>query len=519
MAVAPSEWNFNSGSQQVWYGNDLWYENYLGKRSLEFDVNFTYNSQYRICSNSKLFTAVAIMQLVEGGLIRSIHDNVKDYLDESDLVAWGFPAGTKQWCPTLRNSTTCQNITFVSLMSMSSGIIASITCTYKPTEWQYQYCVPQIINAQYHGSIAATIQYFIHNPLQNPPGPAYGPNTTNLYFYANENFVILSYIIEKLSALSLRDYYQQHIFNVVGLSSTFYDPFSQAFLYKPQMATEYFYFTDLLVSRSPFAYGRCDESEVSPGFQAGSGGIVSTVPDMVKWYSSLFIAKNTSVVQPASLALITYPWSHEPSEPSAPAQFYGLGVDLLFDNPPTSPPAWPAPAPSSIFYMGGSLCTFFSIVAYFGRTNIFTGAPLVTGPLVAVAARNNRILNVTQALWAQTQGQRTGTFMTLTNFPTGWGAADGELTDTLYMALYSLFYFAALPFPGPVGPAPAAYTAGCGTASSGLSNGQIVAAVLIPCLVVMAGILAFFLLRWAPRSSVSAPMSEYLIDNNGYRKA
>ena len=26
-------WNFNSGSQQIWYEDNLWYENYVGKRS------------------------------------------------------------------------------------------------------------------------------------------------------------------------------------------------------------------------------------------------------------------------------------------------------------------------------------------------------------------------------------------------------------------------------------------------------------------------------------------------------
>ena len=58
------------------------------------------------------------MQLVEAGAINSVHDSIGDYLGELDLELWGFPPGTLSFCPVLRNSTTCQNITFASLMSM-----------------------------------------------------------------------------------------------------------------------------------------------------------------------------------------------------------------------------------------------------------------------------------------------------------------------------------------------------------------------------------------------------------------
>jgi CubicO group peptidase (beta-lactamase class C family) len=134
-ANAPQEWNFNSGSQQVWYGDTLIYENYLGKKSIEYNADFTFDTQFRICSNSKLFVAVSIMQLVERGVIGSIHDNINDYLNITDYEAWGLPKGTTQWCPTIWGDTTktCQNVTFVSLMSMSSGVIAAITCSYSPS--------------------------------------------------------------------------------------------------------------------------------------------------------------------------------------------------------------------------------------------------------------------------------------------------------------------------------------------------------------------------------------------------
>ena len=267
----------------MWHGDALWYENYLGKRSIEFNVDFDYNSQYRICSNSKLFTAVAIMQLVERGAIASVDNPINMYIDQADLLAWGFPEGTDVFCPKLYNSTddACQNITFTSLLSMTSGIVAAITCTYKPSQWQYQFCYPLEAVLVYPGSIAQVVALFARNPLQAVPGPRYGPNVTNNYYYTNENFVLLSYFVEKLSGLSLREYYQTYIFDIIGMDSTTYDPFSQAFSILPNPVSEYFFYTDTNVSTTPFAYGSCTSVEVSPGAQAGSGGIISTVPDMV----------------------------------------------------------------------------------------------------------------------------------------------------------------------------------------------------------------------------------------------
>jgi hypothetical protein len=155
-------WYFNSGSEQAWYGDTLWYENYIGKQNYEHNISFSFDTQYRVNSNSKLFTAISILQLVEKGLIYSVYDDINLYLNETDMIAWGFPAGTKKYCPTVygQSKNICQNhqnMTFASLMSMQSGIIAAITCAYNTTQWQYQYCVQFEETIVYYGSIAKTL--------------------------------------------------------------------------------------------------------------------------------------------------------------------------------------------------------------------------------------------------------------------------------------------------------------------------------------------------------------------------
>ena len=148
-------------------------------------------------------------------------------------------------------------------------------------------------------------------------------------------------------------------------------------------------------SYPPFAIGNCDKNEYDPGLQAGSGGIVSTLPDMVKWYTSLFIKRNASLLTDSSLQQIIYPWAIQGLEPVG--QYYGFGIDLIFDTPILSSPSHTnPPSPSSIYYMGGSMCSFFSIGIWNSSSNVFGGPTQVTYPLIGAVARNNRILNVTR---------------------------------------------------------------------------------------------------------------------------
>jgi hypothetical protein len=54
--------SFN-GVQQVWKGNDRWFEKYSGYASIEYNADLTADSRYRVGSNSKLITNIAIFQL------------------------------------------------------------------------------------------------------------------------------------------------------------------------------------------------------------------------------------------------------------------------------------------------------------------------------------------------------------------------------------------------------------------------------------------------------------------------
>jgi hypothetical protein len=339
----------------------------------------------------------------------------------------------------------------------------------------------------------------------------------NSYFYANENFIILSYLIQKLSGLSLQNYFQQHIFTPAGLANTFFDPWSQAFQIKPALASEYYFYTNYyngtVQTDQAFAYGSCSSTEYDPGFQSGSGGMVSTLPDMVKWYTSLFITKNASLVTQESLNLILFPWSMEQGEP---VQYYGLGVEFLFaENYMSLPPLNATIAdPISIYYMGGSMCSFFTMVIYNANFNFFTTAPLQTMPMVAAVARNNRILNITQKAYHQVPNLLEDSWFTVTDFPIGWGSSNADLTDTFFEALNLAMYFGAYVFV-PAGQPTAMPTMSPSNPSSTNSNddnanhiGSMEAAsfvaviTIIPLCLLNALVVFYFCTYWAPKSSL-----------------
>ena len=68
----------------------------------------------------------------------------------------------------------------------------------------------------YSGSFASYINTFINVPLTFKPATQYA--------YSNMNFVLASYFVEKLSALSFSQYIQKNILDIVGLKNTLFDP-------------------------------------------------------------------------------------------------------------------------------------------------------------------------------------------------------------------------------------------------------------------------------------------------------
>ena len=181
------------------------------------------NTQFRIASLTKSFTALSILQLESRGKLKTT-DPISKYIKN-------FPNGNK--------------ITIHNLLTHSSGIAdhLKLTDTTKPI----------------------TMEAFIN--LMRKQDLLFTPGTK--YKYSNTGYMILAYILEKVSNENYITYFQDHIFKPAGMGHTY--------LRK--------------VEAKEFAIGyknmkkvveKDDESQL-----AGYGDIISTVDDMLKYDNAI----------------------------------------------------------------------------------------------------------------------------------------------------------------------------------------------------------------------------------------
>jgi len=390
----PVDPTFTNGVQQVVQGDKVLFEQTFGHASKAYDIPMSFDVEFMIGSNSKLFTAVSIYQLAEKGLL-NVDDDIAKYLSESDFEAFGLPK-VSSFCPKLRGSDECQVVTFRQLMSMSSGLIDGFNCNYPAGSWELLYCQTAVDKFNYPGSIGAVIGTWIQKPLSVIPG--------STYHYVNENFILLSYMIEKISGLSYGEYVRVNIVDVVGLGQTYFDPWGQQLAIQNKFGTEYIEFSEMdregwdgESAVQPYAAGVCSV-ELDQGYCSGTGGMISTSPDMVKWYSALFLHQDEpdtpSVLSKESVDAILYPWvlAREDPDENGLYMYYAQGVVVSVALAGQAPP-------NMVWYQGGTFCGHTSIVLNFDAQP----------PLFSTAFRNSVAVNATHIEWQEAQKSIVGT--------------------------------------------------------------------------------------------------------------
>jgi CubicO group peptidase (beta-lactamase class C family) len=231
----------------------------------------TPQTRFRIGSLTKQFTAMAILILQESGKLH-VQDHLCQYITD---------------CPA-----DWQSITLVHLLTHSSGIPDYTNFSDFVATWT-QPTTPEQLIAR-----------FKNQPLDFPPG--------SRFQYSNSGFVLLGYIIERVSGESYATFLQQHIFTPLKLNNTGYDSTYPAL---PQHATGYY-----------AGYVKPDAYDMSVFYAAGA--MYSTVQDLYLWDQAL--AHATLISQQALNAMLTV---HIPCPRSGPGgcllptdQGYGYGL-------------------------------------------------------------------------------------------------------------------------------------------------------------------------------------------------
>jgi CubicO group peptidase (beta-lactamase class C family) len=249
-------------------GDKLIYTGHFGFKNLKTKELATNNTAYRIASISKLFTAVAIMQLVQEKKL-NLDDLVSEHLD------WFKSNSDKNL-----SEITVRNILFhCSGLTRESG-----------SYW---------IDDKFP-NLESIKQFISDSPT------AYTP--LEKWKYSNLGFGILGAIIEKISGKTYPEYVKKNILDRLNMDNSAPD---WNFASKIDLATGYSRdIPDKL--RMPFA-------NINTNSLAAATGFVSTVPDLSNFIISLF---NDQILLPNNLKkeMLRIQWEKDASVK------WGLGV-------------------------------------------------------------------------------------------------------------------------------------------------------------------------------------------------
>ena len=205
---------------------------------------FQKETKVRMASIAKSMTAIALMQLVEKGLI-DLDLPIQTYLSD-------YP----------RHPTT--QITVRHLLSHTSGIKGYKNGKEAETKINYP-------------TLSEAVKIFIDRELLFEPGSAYS--------YTSYGYTLLGLIIEKVSGLTFEKYMQEHIFDVAEMSNTGVDVYG------------------VEEEHSSKLYNRRKPRKVKPGKENNlsnrvpGGGFYTTIEDMLKFgnavIDNVFIKKES----------------------------------------------------------------------------------------------------------------------------------------------------------------------------------------------------------------------------------
>lgn len=239
------------GAVLVARGSDVLLDKGYGFADVEWKVPDSPKAKFRLGSITKQFTAASIMLLQERGKLK-VTDLVKKYLPDAP-AAW-------------------DKITIFNLLTHTSGIP---NFTGFP---DYRSIEPFPITPE------KLVAQFRDKPLDFQPGEKFS--------YSNSGYVLLGYLIEKISGESYAKFVDDNIFKPLGMKDSGYDSNSAII---PDRAQGYTGGTD----------GPANAGYINMTVPFSAGGLYSTTGDLLRWEQGLFAGK---LLSPESLKQMTTPF-------------------------------------------------------------------------------------------------------------------------------------------------------------------------------------------------------------------
>jgi CubicO group peptidase (beta-lactamase class C family) len=264
-------------------GGLAWFHGH-GLADVAAKTPITEDTIFRIASITKTFTAVAVMQLWEQGLV-DLDAPGNDYLRTFQLV----PVKS-----SLRPATVRHLLTHTA----GVGYWRRLTDLFQPG-------VGSGVRAGRSGAPPLAQYYRRGLPVDVEPGTKWA--------YSNHGFAALGQIVEDVSGQPLDRYFRDRIFDPLGMEHT---DLIRSDRVRPNLATGY-------VLRSHGLKPVADREVPTPG----GGGVYSTTADIARYVAALLrIANNEqgSVLKPETVATMFQP--HFQPDPRVPGM--GLAFEL-----------------------------------------------------------------------------------------------------------------------------------------------------------------------------------------------
>lgn len=222
------------GVVQLSKGDEVYYNKAFGVADIELNVAMQPNHVFRLGSVTKQFTAAAILKLMEEGRL-SLTDDIRKYLPD-------FPDKN-------------QPITIEALLTHTAGVVNYTGLPTFTDELKRKDLSPEQL-----------INLFKNEPLEFKPGTAYK--------YSNSGYVLLGYIIEKITQKTYEAYIDELIFKPLKMNDSYYDSANRLIPGRVSGYTQHngrFKNADFLSMTLPYA----------------AGSLASTAKDLQIWNNAL----------------------------------------------------------------------------------------------------------------------------------------------------------------------------------------------------------------------------------------
>lgn len=239
------------GAALVARGSEVLFNKGYGSADLEWNIPNTPNTKFRLGSVTKQFTAASILLLEERGKL-SVSDPVKKYMPDAP-AAW-------------------DKITIYNLLTHTSGI-PNFTSFPEYAKLEPFAATPTELVAR-----------FRDKPLEFVPGEKWN--------YSNSGYVLLGYLVEKISGTNYEKFVRENIFTPLGMKDSGYDSNSAVVQRRAQ-------------GYVPGKNGYEHAGFIHMSIPHGAGALYSTTEDLLKWEQGLFGGK---LLQAASLEKMTKPF-------------------------------------------------------------------------------------------------------------------------------------------------------------------------------------------------------------------